>query len=186
MKTNEKIMTAIKRRESLCDPFLTVGKILEAGGMGNWTALCCERVANAELIDGADVRINFLNMPDLEVTAEGMRMCREILECYVSRDILKDAHEILCLEESARYHINEVARILREMKWCDLLGVCVKGEPRERVYAREEVCQRLCFGEARETLRKWCCNIVVRVKFRKLLSYCRGIAADVAVDSGKR
>lgn len=173
MKTNEKIMTAIKRRESLYDPFLTVGKILEAGGMGNWTALCCERVANAELIDGTDVRINFLNMPDLEVTAEGLRKCREILECYASQDVLKDAHKLLCLEESARYHINEVARILREMGWRDLFNVLAKGDAREKVYAREELRQRLCLGAYREKVRRLFCDVIARVKYRHLLDVCK-------------
>jgi len=101
-KANEKIMTAIKQRGDLCIPFLTVGKILETAGMGAWTGLCCDRIADAGLIDGTDVCINFLNIPDLEVTAEGLRKCREILECYAPQDILKDAHKILCLGESER------------------------------------------------------------------------------------
>lgn len=173
MKSNEKIMTAIKQRGDLGDPLVRVGKILEAGGMENWTGLCCDRIAEAELIDGEDVRINFLNMPDLEVTAEGLRKCRKILECYASQDILKDAHKLLCLEESARYHINEVARILRGMGWRDLLNVLAKGEPDEKVYAREEIRQRLCLGAYREKVSRLFYNIVARAKYRHLIAVCK-------------
>lgn len=51
MKLNEKIMTVIKRREFMQDPFLTVSKILETGGMGAWTDLCCRRIAAAGFVD---------------------------------------------------------------------------------------------------------------------------------------
>lgn len=172
-KANEKIMTAIRQRGDLCDPFLTVGKILETGGMKNWTNSCCSRIVDAELVDGEEIRIDFLNTPDLQVTASGMRKCRDILESYVSQDVLKDAHEALCLEESVRYHINEVARILREMKWRDLLNVFAKGDVQEKTFAKEEVWQRLCFGAARESLRKQYYNIVARVKYRHLIAVCK-------------
>lgn len=173
MKSNEKIMTAIKRRESLCTPFLTVSKILETAGMGAWTGLCCDRIADAELIDGEDVRIDFLHIGDLELTAEGVRCCREILEHYISWDVLKKVHELLCLEESARYHINEVARILRGMGWRDLLNVLAKGEPDEKVYAREEIRQRLCLADYREKVSRLFYNIVARAKYRHLIAVCK-------------
>lgn len=173
MRSNEKIMTAIKQRGDLCIPFLTVGKILETAGMGAWTGLCCDRIADVGLIDGESVCIDFLNMPDLEVTAEGLRKCREILESYVSQSILADAHELLCLEESARYHINEVARILREMGWRDLFNVLAKGDAREKVYAREELRQRLCLGVYREKVRRLFYNVIARVKYRHLLDVCK-------------
>lgn len=173
MKSNEKIMTAIRQRGDLCSPFLTVGKILETAGMETWTGLYCDRIAEKGLIDGEDVRLDFLHIGDLELTAEGVRCCRTILECYISRDALKKAHELLCLEESARYHINEVARILREMKWRDLLNVFAKGDVQEKTFAKEEVWQRLCFGAARESLRKQYYNIVARVKYRHLIAVCK-------------
>lgn len=174
-KANEKIMTAIRQRGDLCDPFLTVGKILETGGMKNWTNSCCSRIADLELIDGEEIRIDFLNIPDLQITASGMKKCRDILESYVSQDVLKDAHEALCLEESVRYHINEVARILREMKWRDLFNVLAKGDTREKVYAREELRQRLCLGAGREKVRQLFYDVIVRVKYRRLISVCKEI-----------
>lgn len=178
MKSNEKIMTAIKQRGDLCEPFLTVGKILKAGGMENWTGLCCDRIADAELIDMENVRVDFVNIGDMELTAKGVWRCREILGSYVSEDVLADAYELLRLEESARYHINEVARILREMGWRDLFNVLTKGDTREKVYAREEVRQRLCFGGIRESLRKRYYNIVARVKFRDLLAVCKRVRKE--------
>lgn len=174
MKSNEKIMAAIKQRKSLCDPFLTVSKILETGGMGTWTGACCERIAAAELIDGENVRIAFLSMyPDLELMAEGLRACRNILECYVAHDILADACEMLCLEESMRGSINEVARILREMKWRDLFGICVKEDERMRMYAAAEIRQRLALAECREKLKELFCNFYVRVRHRHLIAVCK-------------
>lgn len=173
MKSNEKIMAAIKQRKSLCDPFLTVSKIFETDGMGTWTGVCCERIAAAELIDGENVRITFFDMPNLELTAEGLRVCRGILECYVSPEILADACEMLCSETSVRVSINEVARILREMKWRDLFGICVKEDERMRMYAAAEIRQRLTLAECREKLKELFCNFYVRVRYRHLIAVCK-------------
>lgn len=175
MKSNEKIMTAIKHRGDLSDPFVTVGKILEAGGMENWTGLCCDRIADAELIDMENVRIDFENIGDLVLSVEGLVWCREILLCYVSRDIWTSIYKLLCLEESARYSINEVARILREMRWCDLFRVCMGEDEKMRRYAAMEIRQRLCLAGYREKVRRLYCDIVVRVKYRRLISVCKEI-----------
>ena len=64
--------------------------------------ICGARISDALLIDGEDVRIDFVNFPDMELTAVGVLICRDILGCYVSEEIIADALEALTRSEERR------------------------------------------------------------------------------------
>lgn len=59
----EKVMIAIKTRKMLELPFLSLGVILKTGGIegAGYLGMCSDQIAEAELIDGEDVRIDFIN-----------------------------------------------------------------------------------------------------------------------------
>lgn len=176
-KADEKVMASIRRREPLCEPFLKISKILETGGMGNYLSLCNDRIADAELIDGEDVRIDFMNFPDMELTAAGVRICRKILECYVSGDIIADAHEALCEEKSARAHINIISQMLRQTEMKELAKVLMKSDDvRIRRFVIAEICQRNIFARCFRKIRSAYYNILVRIKYRGLLSIIKNSA----------
>lgn len=178
-KEDEKILIAIKRREPIEEPFLKLSKILDIGKTGNYLSLCSDRIADAELIDGESVRIDFLNFHDLLLTAEGVRVCREILEGYVSDDILKDAYEALCEEAAVRESVNYIARLLREMKWSELFHTYKNSEERIRNLVVAEIRERLILFGCREKIHSLFYNVFVRVKYHRLISVCGKIAEDM-------
>lgn len=177
--TDEKIMEAIRKREPLEEPYLNVSKILEAGGSGMYLSLCSDRIAESELIDGEDVCINFVDFPDLLVTAEGVRVCREILECYVSKGIVLDAYKALCNEAELRESINAYAKMLRDIKLVGLFRMYIKSAKGDRRYVAAELCQRFILAGCIRRVRGLYYDIFVRIKYRGLLSICSKAAAGV-------
>lgn len=186
-KADKRVMVSIKSREPLCEPFIKLSMILKTGGIeaDGYLGMCGERISDALLIDGEDVRIDFVNFPDMELTAAGVRICRDILECYVSGDIISDAYVALMEEKAVRVHVNTISQTLREMKPQGLVSAFIKSDSRVRRFVVTEICQRSilirCFGKIRSVYY----GILVQVKYHGLLSAVGRIAVDTVVNSGE-
>lgn len=179
MKNYEKVFHAIKTREPLEPPFLSLGLILKTGGIeaAGYLGMCSDRIAEAELIDGEDVRIDFINFPDLLLSADGVRTCRKILENYVSDNIITDAFETLCDEESIRAEINMMAGMLRELGGIGLIKMYARCKDKQiRKYIAAEAYHRSFLSGIVRQLRILFYDVLVRVKYHRLLS-----AVDTAV-----
>ncbi|MDE7207537.1 MAG: hypothetical protein K2N90_10350 [Lachnospiraceae bacterium] len=178
-KADEKVIVSIKNREPFCEPFIKLSLILKTGGVeaDGYLGMCGDRISNALLVDGEDVRIDFVNFPDMELTAAGVRICREILECYVSEDIIADAHEALCEEKATRTHINIISQTLREMNLYGLVRAFIESDARIRQFVVMEICQRFILIRCFRAIRNVYYNIGVRIKYRGLLSICSKAAA---------
>lgn len=186
-KADEKVMVSIRRREPLGEPFIKLSLILKTGGIEaeEYLGMCGDRISDALLIDGEDVRIDFMNFPDMELTAAGVRICRDILECYVSEDIITCAHGALIEEKTKRSHINIISQTLREMKLYGLVRAFIKSDIRIRRFVVTEICQRFILVWCFRKMRSVYYDILVRVKHHGLLSSVGRIASDVAVNSVK-
>ncbi len=178
-KADEKVMASIRRRGPLCDPFIKLSLILKTGGIKaeGYLGMCGDRISDALLVDGEDVKIDFMNFPDMELTAAGVRICRRILECYVSGDIIADAREALCEEKSLREQINIISQMLRQTKMKELARVLMKSDDvRIRRFVIAEICQRNIFARCFRKIRSVYYNILVRIKYRGLLSIIKNSA----------
>ena len=169
----EKIVTAIKTREVLEMPLLSLGLILKTGGIeaAGYLGMCSDRLAEAELIDGEDVRIDFINFPDLLLSADGVRTCRGILENYVSDDIISDAFEALCHEESIRAEISMFSGTLRELGTAGLVKMyarCKDNQIRKLIAA--EAYHRSILSSIIRRLRSLFYDVLVHVKYHRLIS----------------
>lgn len=172
MKNYEKVFHAIKTREPLEAPLLSLGVILKTGGIeaAGYLGMCSDRIAEADLIDGEDVRIDFMNFPDLLLSADGVRECRNILENYVSKDIIGDAFEALCHEESIRAEISILAARLRELGTVNLIKLYVKcGDKQIRQYVAAETYHRSFLSGIVRKLRSLFYSGFVWVKYHRLL-----------------
>lgn len=178
-KVDERVIASIKKRESLCEPFIKLSLLLKTGGIeaDGYLGMCGDRIADSLLIDGEDVRIDFINFPDIELTAAGVQMCREVLECYVSVNIIADAFEALMEEKEARMHINVISWTLRKMNLYELLRVFVKSDARIRRFVIEEAFQRSIFIRCCRKMRRAYYSAFVRMKYRNLISFSRKVAA---------
>ena len=179
-KTDEKVMVSIRRREPLCEPFIKLSLILKTGGIEaeGYLGMCGDRISDALLIDGEDVRIDFVNFPDMELTATGVRICRDILGCYVSEEIIANALEALTEEKTVRAHINIISQTLREMKLYGLIRAFINSNARIRQFVVAEVCQRSILIRCFRKMQRAYYSVLVRIKYRGLLSICGKVAAE--------
>lgn len=109
----ERALTAIKARKDLSPPMISVYNLLRIGKVEIWAGQCCDRIADANLIDMEDVQIDFINMPGLCLTADGIMVCQDILESYIDKDTLRDAFKWMCSEESINADVNTAVQVLR-------------------------------------------------------------------------
>jgi hypothetical protein len=148
----ERALTAIKARKDLSPPMISVYNLLRIGKVETWAGLCCDRIADANLIDMEDVHIDFINMPGLCLTADGIMVCRDILESYIGKETLRNAFKWMCSEESINANINTAVQVLRDMSNSGLKKLYKEAESLqfpESVSAREliqeEMRQRMPF-----------------------------------------
>ncbi|WP_394524353.1 hypothetical protein [Lacrimispora sp. JR3] len=109
----ERALTAIKARKDLSPPMISVYNLLRIGKVETWAGQCCDRIADANLIDMEDVQIDFINMPGLCLTADGIMACQDILESYIGKDTIRDAFKWMCSEESINADVNTAVQVLR-------------------------------------------------------------------------
>ena len=124
----ERALTAIKARKDLSPPMISVYNLLRIGKVETWASLCCDRIADANLIDMEDVHIDFINMPGLCLTADGIMVCRDILESYIGKETLRDAFKWMRSEELINRHINTAGKVLRNMSNSGLKKLCREAE----------------------------------------------------------
>ena len=111
----ERALTAIGHRSDLSQPTISVYNLLKAGKVESWAGLCCDRIAAANLIDMEDIIIDFINPPGLCLTADGVRICRNILESYIDKEMLCNVFEWMRSEESINKDVNTAVQVLRNM-----------------------------------------------------------------------
>lgn len=111
----ERALTAIGHRRDLSQPTISVYNLLKVGKVEAWAGLCCDRIADANLIDMEDIIIDLINPPGLCLTADGVRICRNILECYIDKEMLCNVFEWMRSEESINKNVNTAVQVLRNM-----------------------------------------------------------------------
>lgn len=126
MKSKDKMITAIRSRRNLDPTLISLRKLLASGNMEHYLELCSDRIAENEMIDGEDTRINFTDFPDLLFTSDGLFDCRHILENYLSVDALIDTWQLLREVERNNEEVNSMAAALRKMRLWDLLKYYMK------------------------------------------------------------
>ena len=126
MKSKDRMITAIRSRKDLEPTLISLRKLLAKNGMEHYLEWCSERIAESEMIDGEDTRINFADFPDILFTSDGFFDCRHILENYLSVDMLADAWQLLLDEERTNGEVNSLAADFRKMKLLDLMKYYIK------------------------------------------------------------
>ena len=178
----ERVMTAIKTRKPLKRPLLSLGLILKTGGIeaNGYLGMCADRIAADDLIDGEDVRIDFIRFPDLLLSADGVRECRKILENYVSKDIIADAFEALCHEESVRVEISILAARLRELGAVNLIKLYAEcGDRQMRQLVVAEAYHRSILSGALRKLRSLFSTMSVRIRYHRIFSIVDNAVRDL-------
>ncbi len=176
----KEILTAIRQRGDLEKKMVSVRSILKQEDRENYLDMCCSRLADSELLDGEDACIDFADFPNIRLSADGLQNCKSILECYISRDLLRRVYTIMCEIERMNCGINNYAEMLRGMTTFQLLKAHCGMKPGEdaAVYIRAELWHRSIFAEIARKVKYGCAWLYVKIKYHHVFSIAKSIVAE--------
>lgn len=117
------LLKQIKEGGYLPDAMIDVHKVLANAGMELYEKLCCDRIEAAGLVDGMHVS----HIPPapwtLQMDAQGIGICREILGAYLQPQNLEDMQKLLQSCQDYYTSLNNMLYSLRKMSVDDLKAV---------------------------------------------------------------
>lgn len=178
MKTEDRMMQAIRQRKDLPPTHISLRKLLACGDMEHYLNLCSDRLAKEEMIDGENIEINFADFPDLLFNSDGLFECRHILENYLSADMLIDAWELLRDAERRNNEINSLAAAFREMKLRELWKCYKETKPDDagqlaRKWIAAELWGRFFISCIQRKAEEALMHVYVNVKYKRLFDMIR-------------
>lgn len=179
-KAMEELLTAIWQRGDLEKPMVSVRSLLKQVDRENYLDMCCSRLADSELLDGEDACIDFADFPNIRLSADGLQNCKSILECYISRDLLKQVYTLMCRRERMNCSISNYAEILRRMTAFQLLKIHLGMKPGEdaAVYIRAELWSRSIFAGIARKVQYGCTKLYVHIKYHRIFSAAKKAVAE--------
>lgn len=179
-KAMEELLTAIRQRGDLEKPMVSIRSILKQADRENYLDMCCSRLADSDLLDGEDASIDFADFPNIQLSADGLQNCKNILECYISRDLLTQVYGFMCRTERMNCAISNYAEILRRMTAFQLLKVHLGMKPGEdaAVYIRAELWNRSIFAAIVGKMQYGCTKLYVHIKYHRIFRAARNAVAE--------
>lgn len=119
-ETKEVILSHIKDGTYVSDILFDIQKLMAKAGMELYAKPCCDRIEAAGLVD----KVHVLRIPPspwrLQVDADGMEACREILGAYLQPEYLNEMHEIIKGCRNWTISVNNMLYSLRKISRKDL------------------------------------------------------------------
>lgn len=119
-ETREVLLKYIKSGQYISNTAIDIQRMFDNAGMGLYAKPCCDRIEAAGLVDGTHVQRIHPSPWKLEVDADGMKACREILEAYLQPEELKETEEALKNYWQWVTSLNNVLYALRKLQTKDL------------------------------------------------------------------
>lgn len=115
-----------------------------------------------------------------QIQAERLQNCKSILECYISRDLLRQVYTIMCRTERLNCAISNYAEILRRMTASQLLKAHLGMKPGEdaAVYIRAELWSRSIFAEIVRKVQYGCTKLYVHIKYHRIFRAAKNAVAE--------
>lgn len=179
-KAMKEILTAIRLRGDLEKPMVSVRSLLKQADRENYLDMCCSCLADNDLLDGEDACIDFADFPNIRLSADGLHNCKSILECYISRDLIRRVYKLMCETESFNCRISNYAKVLRRMTTFQLLKAHCGMKPSEdaAVYIRAELWHRSIFALIVRKVKNGCMHLYVKIKYHHLFSAVKNTATE--------
>lgn len=188
MKFKEEIIKHIKSRTDIEEPMIDIHKFLESYEMGMYGKMCCDRIAEAELINGKHIIIDLANPGHIGVDKIGFLKCEGIFLSYMTQEKINEISDALfTLSEaaSARNGLIHYLRSLTKKDIRDILNELDKntyaGEemPDIEVYLKQELkCKGIVHGAKICLVNKWK-DLYIRFIYRKVYSVCKKCCEDI-------
>ena len=119
-ETKEVVLIHIKDGTYVSDMMFDIQKLMARADMELYAKPCCDRIEAAGLVD----KVHVLRIPPspwrLQVDADGMEACREILGAYLQPEYLNEMHEIIKGCRNWTISVNNMLYSLRKISRKDL------------------------------------------------------------------
>lgn len=176
----------IRNRTRAENKMISLEKLLRVYKMDMYFKLCSNRIADAYLVDGKHVQINFVNFPDLLFDSKGIRNCFDILSGYIDEDVLISLYMYARSNDKITDCINAQLEILRASSIKTLLiggfhTSKIKKELKDTERAselvkelskmnREELFSRSIFNRVRVWIVKQSTQLYLKIRYWEVFS----------------
>lgn len=129
----------LKNREEYSEPFLYIRDIMEQAGVGNYSRICSNRIAEAGLFDESHVLIDFLGerLGEILIDRVGLRKCQGILDSYIPEEKYELYQEYMDLLSTEYRYNNDVIKYLNGIEDAELKRIL--NEAQEKVEKYPEI-----------------------------------------------
>lgn len=165
------ILEHIKNGTEILEPRLDVRKLLENYSMGLYAELCCNRIIDANLLDGKYVEVDIFHGKNIYLDKVGIIKCEDILLSYLTQENIEEVEDdiykysdIIGKRNTILFYLRcetkeELKRLERE----------TKGEEVSKLF-QTELRNRKITHKIYVKLKKKIENIMTKLLYRKQIS----------------
>ncbi len=188
-KTKKELKLYIRSRREIPEPMFDVHSILKCSDVEAWGKMCCERIAEADLIDSEHVHIAWLDPGHIHVDAVGISKCEEVLRAYITEKDYSDLKQYAWLHREHTRIKNQMLDTYRELskeRLRELLeevrGTDTEGKFMIEELIKEELHARRFYWRVYLRLKKWLDDKVFYFKNYKLVRGIKKIIKEIETE----
>lgn len=190
-KTKKELKLHIRSRQEIPEPMFDVHSILRCSGVETWGKMCCERIAEADLIDSEHVHIAWLDPGHIHMDAVGIRKCEDVLRAYITEKHYNDLEQYAWIQREQTRIKNQMLDTYRELSKKRLRELLkeVKGTDTEDKFMieeliKEELHARRFYWGIYLRLKKWLDDKVFYIKNHELIKGIKKIVKEIETEEG--
>nr|WP_288976566.1 hypothetical protein [uncultured Blautia sp.] len=189
--TKKELKLYIRNRQEIPEPMFDVHSILKCSDVEAWGKMCCERIAEEDLIDSKHVHIAWLDPGHIHVDAVGIIKCEDILRSFITEEDYSNLENYAWIQREhiriknqmldtyREYSKDKLRELLKEVKGTDTDDKFIIEELiKEELHAR-----RLCWRFYLR-LKKWLDGKTFYIKNYRLFRAIRGIVKEIEAEEG--
>lgn len=189
--TKKELKSYIRNRQGIPEPMFDIHSILKCSGVETWSKMCCERIAEADLIDSKHVHIAWLDPGHIHVDAVGIIKCEDILRSFITEEDYSNLEQYARLQREhtriknqmldtyREYSKDKLRKLLKEVRGTDTDDKFIIEE-----LIKEELHARRFYWKTYLRLKKWLDDKIFYIKNYRLFRAIREIAKEIEAEEG--
>ncbi len=189
--TKKELKSYIRNRQGIPEPMFDIHSILKCSGVETWSKMCCERIAEADLIDSKHVHIAWLDPGHIHVDAVGIIKCEDILRSFITEEDYSNLEQYARLQREYTRIKNQMLDTYREFSKERLRELLkeVRGTDTEGKFITEELIKeefnaRRFYWRIYLRLKKWLDDKVFYIRNYRLIRAIREIVDEIEAEEG--
>ena len=183
---SDKIIKYIMDRKMLEAPKFSLRKMLKYCDMDIYAELCVGRTIDEIGADNVDITFDFVNV-DILLTYKGIKKCETVLLSYCNIEQMAKMLELIKLEEEQVINLNNLLWLLQGKSVKELVEMLKESEANGGQYIcdkiRAELKSRSVWNRVRLCLTEYCCDVIARVKYRKIFKMISNVVKKYRNDT---